>query len=104
MAAWKDLADFEARYGAGYDAAGRTVYANEFAMGASPSAKLATQAVHRQLINRANEEDGGGMIRALLQERNRNAARMSGVNPAPWLDLDAGTVSYSIDNSWRPQR
>lgn len=104
MAAWKDLADFEARSGAGYDAAGRTVYTGPGMMYAGPGDRAATQMYHQEMMNRANAEDGGGLIRALLAERNRNAARMMGVNPASWLDLDAGSKTISIDNSWRPQR
>ena len=85
-----DLARWQASAGAGYDAAGRTVYTGPGIQYMGPGEEAATQAVHQGLIHDANMADGGGLIRALLAERNRNAARNSGVNPASWLDLSAG--------------
>ena len=84
------LANFDANYGFGYDAAGRPVYNNEFSLGQGNFERQATMAERRRLEQMANDYDGGGLIRALLQERNRNAARHSGVNPASWLDLKSG--------------
>jgi len=102
MAAWQDLADWEARAGAGYDAAGRTVYSGPGMMYSGPRENAATKAVHQEMMNRANYEDGGGLIRALLAELNRNAARNMGVNPAPWLDLQAGgSATYSPNYSYQ---
>ena len=104
MSAARDLARFEAESGAGYDSAGRRVYTGPQFLYSGPGDKAATQAVHQALGDRANFEDGGGLIRALLQERNRNAARYSGVDPASWLDLAAGNKTLTIDNSFRPVR
>ena len=98
------LANFDANYGFGYDAAGRPVNNNEFSLGQGNFARQATMAERQRLEQMANEYDGGGLIRALLQERNRNAARYSGVDPASWLDLAAGNKTLSIDNSFRPVR
>jgi len=103
MSAARDLARFEAESGAGYDSAGRRVYTGPQFMYQGPGDKAATQAVHQSLGDRANFEDGSGLIRALLQERNRNAARYSGVDPASWLDLKGGSKTLSIDNSTRPR-
>jgi len=84
------LSNFDANYGFGYDSAGRPVYNNEFSLGQGNAARQATMAERRRLEILANQYDGGGMIRSLLAERNRNAARHSGVDPASWLDLSAG--------------
>ena len=101
MQPWQALANFESESGAGYDAAGRRVYSGPQFMYMGPGDKSATQMVHSQLQNRANEADGGGMIRALLAERNRNAARHSGVDPSGFLQLDvaSGGRTYAPDHS-----
>ena len=84
------LSNFDANYGFGYDSAGRPVYNNEFSLGKGNAARQATMAERRRLEILANQYDGGGLIRSLLAERNRNAARHSGVDHASWLDLSAG--------------
>lgn len=102
MAAWQDLANWEARAGAGYDAAGRTVYSGPGMMYSGPGESAATKAVHQDMMNRANAEDGGGLIRALLAEHNRNAARFMGVDPSKWLDLQAGgSTTYAPNYSYQ---
>jgi hypothetical protein len=90
-----DLARWESSAGPGYDAAGRLVYSGPGMMYMGPGDKSATQAVHQGLMNDANMVDGGSLIRALLAERNRNAARNMGVNPAPWLELKSGGGSFT---------
>jgi hypothetical protein len=101
MAGWSDLARWESAAGAGYDAAGRTVYSGPGMMYMGPGDKSATQAVHQGLMNDANMADAGGLIRALLAERNRNAARRMGVDPAKWLELKGGggSFTYAPNNS-----
>ena len=94
------LANFDANYGFGYDAAGRQVNNNEFSLGQGNFARQATMAERQRLENAANLFDGGGVIRALLQERNRQAALRSGVDPSKMLDLQAGgSVTYAPNYS-----
>ena len=56
------LANFDANYGFGYDAAGRPVNNNEFSLGQGNFARQATMAERQRLEQMANQYDGGGLI------------------------------------------
>jgi hypothetical protein len=105
MANRSDLARWESAAGAGYDAAGRTVYTGPGMMYMGPGDNAATKAVHQGLVNDTNMDDGEGLIRALLAERNRNAARNMGVDPAKWLQLQqGGAKSFTYSPNYSVQK
>jgi hypothetical protein len=96
MSAANELNRWEARAGAGMDAAGRTVYSGPGLMYMGPGEFSATQAVHNDMKARAFEQDPEGMrVRELLDQLKRQ--RLPGHVSLPVFPLvPGGNQAYDI--------
>jgi hypothetical protein len=100
MANRSDLARWESAAGAGYDAAGRTVYTGPGMMYMGPGDNAATKAVHQGLVNDTNMDDGEGLIRALLQDISRRKAMAGNLNyKLPDLATASGNRTINLGAS-----
>jgi hypothetical protein len=94
------LNNFIARSGAGFDAAGRTVYSGPGMMYMGPGEFAATRAVHSGLEADASKNDPQGqMIRQLLEQLARKEGRSTFQFTPPQQPAQGNqTYGYTEDN------
>jgi hypothetical protein len=93
------LNNFNARSGAGFDAAGRPVYSGPGMMYMGPGEFSRTQQVHNQLAEDASADDPqGALIRKLLDQLSASQARSSGYQFDPPPLPAQGNQTYSNQN------